>query len=73
MTKTPAFDPNHIDHTNEDLMRHYFTRLAAEAGMKRREAEVLFRNTRDKLHRKLSAYREDTFRIMRIHIQEAMA
>lgn len=67
-----TFDPRVIDHTNEELMRYYFVRLADEAGMARRTAEVLFRNTWDKLHRKLSADREDTFRIMRIHIKEAM-
>jgi hypothetical protein len=67
-----TFDPRIIDHTNEDLMRYYFVRLADEAGMLRRPAEVLFRDTWHVLSRKLSADREDTFRIMRNHLREAM-
>jgi hypothetical protein len=66
-----TFDERVIDHTNEELMQHYFVKLAKEAGMDRRPAEILFRNTWHILRRKLSADREDTFRIMRIHISEA--
>lgn len=69
---TQRFDPETIDHTNEELMRHYFTKLAQEAGLARRTAELLFRNTWDKLSRKLSPNRNETFTAMKAHLEESM-
>lgn len=63
-----AFDPDHIEHTNEELMRYYFTMFAQEKGIARRAAELLFRDKWDRMKRKLTADRHHTYQILKDHI-----
>lgn len=68
MTNRIVFDPNVIDHTNEELMRHYFTRFAADAGITRRHAELKFRDKWDSMKRKLSSDRHHTYKVLKEHL-----
>ena len=68
MTNRIVFDPKIIDHTNEELMRHYFTRFAADAGITRRHAERKFRDKWDSMKRKLSNDRAHTYKVLKEHL-----
>jgi len=68
MTQRIVFDPTIIDHTNEELLRHYFTRFAQDAGITRRHAELKFRKSWDSIKRKVSSDREHTYRVLKEHL-----
>lgn len=63
-----TFDPDIIDHTNEELMNHYYTRFAAEAGIARRKAERMFRDKWDTMKRKLTSDRHHTYKVLKEHL-----
>lgn len=68
---TRTFDPSIIDPANESLIHYHFGRLATELGMSRRAAEVLFRNSWDKLSRNISTDRNHTYLVLTTVILEA--
>lgn len=71
MTTSRVLDMSIIDHTNEDLIRWHFIRLAEIQGVGRRAAEILFRNKWDKIKRTISPDRNLTYLSLTLIIVEA--
>lgn len=71
-TQRAPFDPSIIDHTNEDLIRYHFVRLAEVQGMTRRTAELLFRNSWNRIKRDISSDRNLTYLALTMIIVEAI-
>lgn len=70
-TQRAPFDPSIIDHTNEDLIRYHFVRLADAQKMPRRTAEVLFRAQWDRIRRTITSDRNLTYLALTLIITEA--